>query len=72
MTYLSEAELLLVRSGMRKDYILTREEKLLKQQRLEENRRISSQQMNKQVTEMEVQRNGEPSTMSTKCEPVDR
>ena len=57
---------------MRKDYILTREEKLLKQQRLEENRRIRSEQVNKQVNEMEVQRNVEPTTIPTECEPVDQ
>jgi hypothetical protein len=53
---------------MRKDHILTAEEKLSKQQRLEENRRIRSTQISN--NDMNMEPIAESSQLTTSCEPV--
>jgi hypothetical protein len=53
---------------MRKDHILTPEEKLSKQQRLEENRRIRTTQISNNDTNNEIV--PESSQLNTSSEPV--
>ena len=52
---------------MRKDFILTPEEKLSKQKRLEENRRMSSKQVSSNATDIKTE---ESPDVSINCEPV--
>ncbi|CAF0997215.1 unnamed protein product [Rotaria sordida] len=57
-------------SGMRKDFILTPEEKLSKQLRLEENRRIRSTQMNSNINNVQRKTTNETPIIYNKCEPT--
>ncbi len=56
---------------MRKDHILTPQEKLSKQQRLEENRRLRSTQINNNnFDDTKSQTTAESPSIYTECEPV--
>ncbi len=55
---------------MRKDHILTPEEKLSKQRRLEENRSIRSTQSNQNIDNTNSGIIIKSPTIYTKCEPV--
>ncbi|CAF2902127.1 unnamed protein product [Rotaria sp. Silwood2] len=57
-------------SGMRKDFILTPEQKLSKQQRLEENRRMRLGQVHSNVSDIQRKNTNEPLTIYNKYEPV--
>ncbi len=56
---------------MRKDFILTPEAKLSKQQRLEENRRIRSTVNNSNVNYMKTESIEQPPSVHIKYEPVE-
>lgn len=55
---------------MRKDHILTTEEKLSKQQRLEENRRLRSSQMNNKFDDTKNEIIPESPSIFTEFQPV--
>jgi hypothetical protein len=55
---------------MRKDFILTPEEKQLKKQRLEENRRLRSTQSISNANPIKTEYIDESPVIYTKCEPV--
>ena len=57
--------------GMRKDFILTPEEKLSKQRRLEENRRIGSNVINSNVNHIKTESIEQPPSIHIKYEPVE-
>ncbi|CAF4770602.1 unnamed protein product [Rotaria sp. Silwood1] len=57
-------------SGMRKDFILTPEQKLSKQQRLEENRRMRSAQLNNFVSNILSENTNESPNIYNKLEPI--